>query len=27
VQSKAGDVKIGVRMPGVTVRGLGVAPK
>lgn len=27
VQSKAGDVKVGVRMPGVTVRGLGVAPK
>jgi hypothetical protein len=27
VQSKAGDVKVGVRMPGVRVRGLGVAPK
>jgi hypothetical protein len=27
VESKAGDVKVGVRMPGVRVRGLGVAPK
>jgi hypothetical protein len=27
LQSKAGDVKVGVRMPGVRVRGLGVAPR
>jgi len=26
-QSKASDVKIGVRIPGARVRGFGVAPR